>query len=169
MNTNRVVLLVDSTYSLRMVAAFEKIAEALPLSYKVISYNIGSASKWLTAKIGSTGKELKTLIADESKRKDFDSLLAKLSSTYSTKVFIIASEVANLFVSGYQSLDKTRGSRYDYRGFNCFVIDKLDKPYIINYGKWVAQQDLLKVNRFVTDKARPFPKFKYKADRQFIK
>lgn len=161
MNNKRVVLLVDSTYSLRMVAAFEKIAEALPLSYKVVSYNIGSASKWITPKIGKTGNELKTMVANESRRDDFNKLLEKLSSTYNTSVFIVATEIANLFVSGYQSLDKTRGSRYDYHGFKFFIIDKLDKPYIINYGKWVAQQDLLKVNRFITNKVRPFPKFKY--------
>ena len=36
----RAVLLVDSTYSLRMISAFERIAESLPLAYKIITFNV---------------------------------------------------------------------------------------------------------------------------------
>lgn len=166
MVTSKVILLVDNTYSLRMVSAFEKIAEALPLAYRVISFNIDSTRvQWTRPKIGKSGTELKTWVADETKRQKFDELIAKLSQNYNTKVFIIACEAANMFVSGYSSLDKTRGSRYDYKGYKFFVIDKLDKPYLVNYGKWVAQQDLLKVNRLVSGHPRGFPKFRYSVAR----
>lgn len=161
----RVVLLVDSSYSLRMVSAFERIAESLPLSYKTVSFNVDKIGSIVTNKIGSSGTALKTLVADETQRPKFNKLLDKLSQTYSTNIFIIACESANLMVSGYSSLDKTRGSRYDYYGKVFFVIDNLQKPYLVNYGKWVAQQDLLKVNRYVIGKARAFPKFRYKVAR----
>lgn len=161
----RVVLLVDSSYSLRMVSAFERIAESLPLSYKTVSFNIDKLGGIVRQKISKSGNELKTLVADESKRDAFNKLLDKLSQTYDTKIFIVASESANLMISGFQSLDKTRGSRYDYNGYKFFIIDKLDKPYLVNYGRWVAQQDLLKVNRYVTGKVRKFPKFKYEVAR----
>lgn len=161
----RVVLLVDSSYSLRMVSAFERIAESLPLSYKTVSFNVDKIGSIVTNKIGSSGTALKTLVADETQRPKFNKLLDKLSQTYSTNIFIIACESANLMVSGYSSLDKTRGSRYDYDGKVFFVIDNLQKPYLVNYGKWVAQQDLLKVNRYVIGKARAFPKFRYSVAR----
>jgi len=161
----RVVMLVDNSYSLRMVSAFERIAESLPLAYKIVSFNVDKIGSLATNKIGKSGNTLKTLVADETKRQKFNQLLDKLSQTYSTKIFIVACESANLMVSGYSSLDKTRGSRYDYNGYKFFIIDKLDKPYIINYGKWVAQQDLLKVNRLVIGKPRAFPKFNYEVAR----
>ena len=161
----RVVLLVDSSYSLRMVSAFERIAESLPLSYKTVSFNVDKIGSIVTNKIGSSGTALKTLVADETQRPKFNKLLDKPSQTYSTNIFIIACESANLMVSGYSSLDKTRGSRYDYDGKVFFVIDNLQKPYLVNYGKWVAQQDLLKVNRYVIGKARAFPKFRYEVAR----
>lgn len=163
---SKAVLLVDNSYSLRMVSAFERIADSLPLSYKIVTFNIDSTRvQWTRPKIGKSGNELKTWVANDEHRESFNKLLAKLSSTYNTKVFIIACEAANLFVSGYSSLDKTRGSRYDYLDYKCFVIDKLDKPYLVNYGKWVAQQDLLKVNRYITGKVRQFPKFSYEVAR----
>ena len=161
----RVVLLVDSSYSLRMVSAFERIAESLPLSYKTVSFNVDKIGSIVTNKIGSSGTALKTLVADETQRPKFNKLLDKLAQTYSTNIFIIACESANLMVSGYSSLDKTRGSRYDYDGKVFFVIDNLQKPYLVNYGKWIAQQDLLKVNRYVIGKARAFPKFRYEVAR----
>lgn len=157
----KVVMLVDSKYSLRMVSAFERIAEALPLAYKIISFNIDKLGPITRAKIGKSGNELKTIVADEKRRPDFDKLIKRLAQTYSTNTFIIACESANLMVSGHQSLEVTRGSRYDYGEYHFFVIDKLDKPYIVNYGKWVAQQDLMKVNRLVLGKPRAFPKFRY--------
>lgn len=163
----RVVMFVDSSYSLRMVSAFERIAESLPLAYKIITFNIDKLGGIVKQKIGKSGNELKTLVADENKRPEFNKLLDKLSKTYDTKVFIVACESANLVVSGYQSLDKTRGSRYDYNGYVFFIIDKLDKPYLVNYGKWVAQQDLLKVNRYLIGKARAFPKFNYSVARRW--
>ena len=122
---SKAVLLVDNSYSLRMVSAFERIADSLPLSYKIVTFNIDSTRvQWTRPKIGKSGNELKTWVANEEHRESFNKLLAKLSSTYNTKVFIIACEAANLFVSGYSSLDKTRGSRYDYLDYKCFVIDK---------------------------------------------
>lgn len=48
----RVVLLVDSSYSLRMVSAFERIAESLPLSYKTVSFNVDKIGSLVTNKIG---------------------------------------------------------------------------------------------------------------------
>ena len=161
----RAVLLVDSTYSLRMISAFERIAESLPLAYKIITFNVDKLGGITKNKIGSSGNELKTLVADENQRPKFDKLLDRLAQTYSTNIFIIACEPANLMVSGYSSLDKTRGSRYDYHNYHFFVIDNLQKPYLINYGKWVLQQDLLKVNRFATGKVRQFPKFRYSVAR----
>ena len=64
----RAVLLVDSTYSLRMISAFERIAESLPLAYKIITFNVDKLGGITKNKIGSSGNELKTLVADENQR-----------------------------------------------------------------------------------------------------
>lgn len=164
--TSRVVMLVDNSYSIRMVSAFDRIAESINLAYKIIPYNISKLGALTTAKIGKSGNALKTQVADETRRADFNRLLDRLADLYKTKIFIVACEPANYMISGYKSLEVTRGSRYDYNGYVCFVIDKLDKPYTVNYGRWVAQQDLLKVNRYVNGKVRQFPKFRYKVARR---
>lgn len=162
---NKVVMLVDNSYSLKMISAFDRVAESLPLAYRLVSANIDKLGNLLTNKLGKSGNALKTLVADETKRPLFDKYLDRLSATYGNKVFAVASRTANLFISGYESLDKTRGSRYEYHGYIFIIIDDLSKCFSVNYGKWIAQQDLLKINRIITGKQRKFPKFRYSVAR----
>lgn len=164
--TKKVILLIDNSYSVKMVGAFDRLADSLPLSYKIIPYNYStSLGNLSTNKINSKGLETKTKVANKSLADRFDSLINSLSKTYDTNVFLIATEDANLMVSGFSSLEKTRGSRYGKNGKVFFILDSLQKPYLINYGRWVMQQDLLKVNRYVTNKVRQFPKFRYSVAR----
>ena len=174
--THRVILLIDSSISTRMLSAFTRLADTLPLSYKLIPFNIDKLGKLTTPKIGKSGNELKTLVADESRRPDFNKLIKRLADTYSARYFVVASSSVNLMVSGYDSLDKTRGSLYEYNyssdaaesapSARFFPIAELSQMFTTEHGKWVLSQDLLKINRFVLNKPRSFPKFKYKVARE---
>lgn len=163
---NKVVVLYDKETSLKMYGVLEKEVLKSKLAYEIVGVSLDKfKDTLLTNRLNKLGKELKELVANELTRPKFDSLLDKCAEVYKTKTFIILSRSANAMVSGYLSLDKTRGSRYDYKGYTFFVIDSLQKLFTTNEGKWVLSQDLRKVNRFILGKPRKFPKFTYSVAR----
>lgn len=166
MEMQKVVVLYDKETSLKMYGVLEKEISFSKINYEIVGVSLDKfKGTLLTNKIGKSGNELKTLCANELMRPKFNSLLDKCAEVYKTKIFIILSQQANAMVSGYLSLDKTRGSRYDYNGYTFFVIDSLQKIFTTNEGRWILNQDLKKVGRLVSGKPRKFPKFTYEVAR----
>ena len=162
----KVVVLYDSETSLKMYGVLEKEVLKSNLAYELVGVSLDRfKGALLTNKTNAKGNALKALIANEAMRPKFNQLLDKCRDVYKTNIFLILSQAANAMVSGYLSLDLTRGSRYDYHDCVFFVIDHIQKMFTTNEGKWVLGQDLKKVNRLIIGKPRKYPKFTYEVAR----
>lgn len=156
----KVVILHDKSATFNMLAVLDRAIAKMRLPYSLAYGNVGGM-KLLANAIGSSGKAIKRLEANYKARGEFNTYLDKLSKSFNTKTFIIASSGALAMVAGYTSLDLTRGSRYSYRGYTFFVVNSLINMFSTDTGGWIMNQDLMKVARFVNKTPRLMPKFKY--------